>query len=161
MTAKLFNSTDEIIRGIKRDSGPDIRRAADRSEFPGGELVKMVTDGWTAEVVRGIEKAITRSFATDGLIRPVRTQHEIKRRFQICVDGFRMMRRDLDWAVPRIVDALPEYLRKTLDRDNWEPPPEGRQSWIEAGRERAAVLDGADMAPEATEIDGIETAGVG
>lgn len=134
----------------------DVRREAGHA---GGELAKMVTEGWAPRVVKGIEAAIAKSFAEDRLIiGPVTTQHEIRRRFQFCMDGFRMMRRDLGWAVPRIIDALPGYLRAKLDGGNWEPPPESRKSWIEEGNVRAAVLDGPDLAPEVPDVvGGIET----
>jgi len=122
----------------------------------------MVTEGWTGRVVSGVETAIRKSFATDALIRPVVTQDEIKRRFKICLDGFRMMRRDLGWAVPRIVDTLPAYLRAELDEPGgWTPPPEHRSSWFEEGKSRPAELDGPDLAPEVPDGEGIETEGLG
>jgi hypothetical protein len=127
-----------------------------------GELAKMVTEGWVPRVVKGIEDAIAKSFAEDRLIiGPVTTQHEIKRRFNFCIEGFKIMRRDLGWAVPRIVDALPGYLRAKLDGTGWNPPPEERQSWVKDGAERAAVIDGPDMAPEVPDVAGVEVEGIG
>lgn len=128
----------------------------------GGELAKLVTEGWVPRVVKGIERAIAKSFADDRLIiGPVTTQHEIKRRFNFCIEGFRIMRRDLGWAVPRILDALPGYLRARLDGTGWNPPPEERKSWIEEGRERVAIVDGPDMAPDVPTVDGVEVEGIG
>ena len=97
-----------------------------------GQLAKMVTDGWAARVTTGIQAAISASFKTDQVIRPVLTQDEIRRRFRICTEGFCIMRRDLDWAVPRIVDELPVYLRCKLDGMDWAPN-EDRGSWASDG----------------------------
>lgn len=110
-----------------------------RSEF-GGELAKMVTAGWIPRVVKGIEAAIARSFATDTVLRPVLTRDEAKRRFEICARGFVTMRRDLHWAVPRIIDELPRYLRANLDGDDWEPADHG--GWNAGAETKAMVATG-------------------
>lgn len=95
-------------------------KAYDAHEFR-GTLAKMVTEGWIGRVVNGIHAAIVKSYNTDAITRPVLTKSEIRHRFGICVEGFCIMRRDLQWAVPRIVDELPNYLRKKLDGEHWEP----------------------------------------
>lgn len=94
-----------------------------------GELVKMVTEGWTDRVMMGIQAAISASFKTDQVIRSVMTHNEVKARFEICTEGFCIMRKDLKWSVPRIIDELPVYLRCKLDRIDWTPDEE-RAAWI-------------------------------
>lgn len=117
-----------------------------------GQLAKMVTEGWTSRVTQGIQAAISASFKTDQVLRPVMTQNEIRARFKICTDGFCMMRRDLGWAVPRIIDELPVYLRCKLDRMDWTPE-EDRNAWL-AGPGKAMELDGEDMAPDLQDVSG-------
>lgn len=117
-----------------------------------GQLAKMVTEKWLGPVTIGIEAAISASFQTDQVIRPVLTKDEVRRRFKLCVEGFCIMRKDLGWAVPRIVDELPVYLRKKLDHMDWEPDTD-HKSWM--GEERVAMqLDGEDIAPETPELEG-------
>lgn len=120
-----------------------------------GDLAKLATEGWIPRLVKGIEAAIRYSFQTDMLIRPVITQDETKRRFDFCMKGIRMMRRDLGYAVPRIIDELPRYLRACLDggEGTWTPAPEERQSWVKEGDERVLTFDGEDIAPPVPEID--------
>ena len=117
-----------------------------------GQLAKMVTEGWTGRVTDGIQAAISASFQTDQVIRSVMTRNAIRRRFRICTEGFCIMRRDLGWAVPRIIDELPVYLRSKLDGMDWTPD-EGREAWL--GSERVAMeVDGGDEAPATPEILG-------
>lgn len=94
-----------------------------------GELSKMVTEGWTNRVIMGIQAAISASFKTDQVLRPVMTKSEVKARFEICTEGFCIMRKDLKWSVPKIIDELPAYLRCKLDRIDWTPD-EDRATWI-------------------------------
>lgn len=79
------------------------------------------------KLAAGIEHALEKSFTGDVVMRPVRTQHEIRRRFQICCEGIRIMRRDLKWSVSRIVDELPAFLRCQLDGGTWVP--DDRRAW--------------------------------
>ena len=127
-----------------------------RSDVPHGEfsgqLAQMVTEGWTGRVTTGIQAAISASFKTDQVIRPVLTQNETRRRFRICVSGFCIMRRDLGWAVPRIIEELPVYLRCQLDGMDWSPD-EDRDSWLSTDTE-PMKLDGADQAPEIGDVAG-------
>jgi hypothetical protein len=125
-------------------------------EFTKGELLKMATEGWTGRVTAGILAAISASYQTDQVIRPVNTRNETERRFRICVEGFAAMRRDLHWAIPRILDELPVYLRCRLDRMDWRPD-EDRSAWIGENPEPGELTeDGSDIGNPATEIQGTE-----
>lgn len=107
----------------------DVGREAPLEDFTQGELVKMVTQGWVGRVIAAITETIAASFESDQILRPVRTRDEIQRRFRICVEGFVLMRRELGWAVPRILDDLPVYLRHRLDGTPWDPDDE-RGAWL-------------------------------
>lgn len=122
----------------------------------GGELLKMVTQKWMGRTVTAMTEAIDLSFLTDDVIRPVHTQNEIERRFKICIKWFVIMRRDLKWAVPRILDALPLALRVELDGGRYDPD-EAHQAWLAAGEALELLPDGPDMAPVASPVDAIET----
>lgn len=88
-----------------------------------------------AKLVRGIERAVQRSFDSDlirdGAGRVVTTQDEIKRRVNLCVDMAKQLRHDAKWSVPRIADALTKMLRRRLDGLDFDPTTEGaRASWF-------------------------------
>ena len=83
-----------------------------------GEFAQLVNEGAVGRVVRGFERVIARSFQQD---KGTRTQAEVRRRFDICARIFRMLRGDLKWTVPRILDHLGEYLRAELDGLPWTP----------------------------------------
>ena len=106
----------------------DIAREAPLEEFTKGQLVRMVTEGWVGRVTAAIAETIRTSFAEDQVLRPVLTRDEVRRRFRLCVEGFTTMRRDLGWAVPRILDNLPTYLRHRLDGTPWDP--DGGERWV-------------------------------
>lgn len=130
-------------------------------EFTSGELVKMVTEGWVPKVIIGFEDAIRYSFNTDGLIVPIKTRNEIERRFKILIKWFIILRRDLHWSVPRIIDECPRILRTELDGGTYEPD-EYRDAWQGRGEAPEELEpDGDDMAgdvpdvPDAIEVEGI------
>lgn len=111
-----FDTTD-ATRLLEAETGarsvePEIRAS--------GQLAKLVTDGWIPRVVSGFQKTIANSFVTDQVIRPVVTRDEIRRRFKLCTEGFLIMRRDFNYAVPHILDELPNYLRCRLDGVQWD-----------------------------------------
>jgi hypothetical protein len=99
--------------------------------FTRGDLKELVEDKWIGKVTIGILDAIAASFQTDNVIRPVQTRDEISRRFKICIKWFNVLRRDLHWSVPRILDGLPEALRSELDGTPFQPT-EDRQGWVGA-----------------------------
>jgi hypothetical protein len=101
----------------------------DLHEFTRGDLVKMVEPKWIRRVVVGITAAIETSFREDLVLRPVTTRDEVKRRFRFCVEGFVTMRREFRWAVPRILDEIPAYLRHRLDGTEWSFV-EGPGRWV-------------------------------
>ncbi len=90
-----------------------------------GAFLDLVERGLLERVVQGIERAVTRSFETDGARV---TGAEIRRRFGICERLFRRLRGDLGWGLHRVLDHLPHYLRCELDGQAWEP--DRRTLWM-------------------------------
>jgi hypothetical protein len=90
-----------------------------------GAFLDLVERGQLERAVLGIERAVTRSFETDGARM---TDAEVRRRFGICERLFRQLRGDLDWGLVRVLDHLPHYLRCELDGRAWEP--DGRTLWM-------------------------------
>lgn len=127
------------------------------AKFTRGTLAKMVTEGWLGRVTHGIEGAIQRSFAEDEVLRPVTTRNEVQRRFRLCIEGFCLMRRDLHWAVPRILDEMPRYLRCKLDGAPWAPDEE-RKSWI--ADEEMVVRIGDPDPDEAPDVPDLSSVGI-
>ena len=124
-------------------------------EWAKGTLAQMATEGWTGRVVVAIEHAIRTSFESDQVIRPVMTRNEIDRRFRICVKGFAIMRRDLGWAIPRILDEIPRFLRCELDGMTWRPD-EDHAGWLAQDGERMTT-EGEDMSPaSASPLAGVD-----
>ena len=76
-------------------------------------------------VTLAIESAIAASFALDG---GTMTDAEVKRRFNMCQNIFKVLRGDMQWGIERIIDHLPQYLRAELSGASWEP--DKRQCWI-------------------------------
>lgn len=122
------------------------------ARFTKGELVKLATEEWHGRAVVAITEAIDRSFENDQVIRPVRTQAEIERRFEICIRWFVELRRELHWSIPRILDALPTALRSALDGIPFDPDEE-RAAWHgESGPD--LEVDGEDMVGEVPDVVG-------
>lgn len=104
-------------------------------------FASLVTEDKVGKVALGIEAAVAQSFIDD--MQPGRviivhggnriTQAEIKRRGEMCIKIFRMLRGDLKWTIERILDHLPQYLRKELDGLTWEPEAR-RASWYGPAR---------------------------
>lgn len=126
-------------------------------EFADGELVKLVTEKWIGRVIEGFRAAILYSFQSDLLIQPVMTRSEIERRFTILINWFIVLRRDLHWSVPRILDELPTIIRKELDGEDYIPDEE-RSAWHGRGRAPDEMEpDGDDMSdPTDEDIVGID-----
>lgn len=72
-----------------------------------------------------LEKIVGDSFDRDGT--KVLTRSAVKERFEIVVEGFKVMIGDLKWSRPRAFDHLPAYLHAKLNGAAWEPPK--RSSW--------------------------------
>jgi len=82
-------------------------------------------------VLNGMRKAITLSFKHDlernesAAARVSATNPsklEVKRRSDICIKWFRILKGDLHWSLDKAVDFLPVALRNELDGRLWEPP---------------------------------------
>lgn len=84
-----------------------------------------------AQVYAAIEKAVTESFDRDQgalIVMPGRvTQAEVKRRANICLDIFKVLRGDMKWSWQRAIDHVPQYLRLQLEGQAWEPS--ARAAW--------------------------------
>lgn len=111
----------------------------DLASFSKGELARLATTEWLGTVTRSMTETIERSFAEDLVLRPVKTRNEVKRRFKICMMWFVRLRRDLNWSIPRILDALPRALRHELDGTPFDPEAESKRiGW--AGNEPPSPL---------------------
>jgi len=101
----------------------------------------LLNEGQAAEVSIRFEQIIMESFATDAgreaiakgaQGRAVVTTAEVKRRFNILADWFKVFRGDMGWSLKRCLDELPRALRAKLDgeiyvpdkRASWAPQPE-------------------------------------
>ncbi len=103
--------------------------------------------GQAAEVTQKFEAMIMESFATDAARKAIAsgvqgearvTGAELKRRFNVLADWFKVMRGDMGWSMSRTFDELPRALRSQLDgeiyvpdarRNMWAPQPtEGDQA---------------------------------
>lgn len=90
------------------------------------------------KVQLAIENAVAKSFQTERrraiIISPHKpTQTETKRRANICVRIFRVLKGDLDWSWMRACDHLDIFLRKELDGVDWEPDTK-RNGWMPASQ---------------------------
>lgn len=81
-------------------------------------LVGIVDEGKLPDVVTAIEASVLLSFTQD---KSRATGSEVKRRIEICIALVKTLRGDLKWAVARIVDYLPTYLRCELDGISYSP----------------------------------------
>jgi hypothetical protein len=90
-----------------------------------GFFADLLAQDQIGHVVLGIENAVAQSFLQDRA-RP--TGDEIRRRFGLCARLVKQLRGDLGWAIPRVIDHLPGYLRCELDGTPWTP--ETRTVWI-------------------------------
>jgi hypothetical protein len=89
-----------------------------------GFFLDLLAQDQIGPVVLGIENAVAQSFVED---RGRPTGDEIRRRFNLCARIVKQLRGDLSWAIPRVVDHLPRYLRCELDGILWTP--ETRSVW--------------------------------
>jgi hypothetical protein len=92
-----------------------------------GAWTKLLSEDQVAQAVRAFERAVAGSFKTDGVLRLVKTEAEMRRRVEICARIFEQLRADANWSLPRIFDALPHFLRCELDEKPWSPSD--RDSW--------------------------------
>lgn len=103
-----------------------------------GVFLDLVTSAQMPTVLAGVERAVLRSFNEDqqpgriilvtGARNRAPTRAEQKRRAEICVKIFKVLRGDLSWGVERILDSLPKFLRCELDGRSWEPEAR-RATW--------------------------------
>jgi hypothetical protein len=85
-----------------------------------GELASLVSNPFSLATLNdGITRAVAQSFREDKF-RP--TMSEIRRRFNMCVDIFKMLHaKPFEWSVIRIVDEMGHGLRHKLDGIPWDP----------------------------------------
>lgn len=92
-----------------------------------GEFLNLLQDGQIGKVQEGLIVIVKKSFKED---KSRETQDEVRRRFRICLDGFKMLRGDAKykWGVERIMKELPRLLRCRLDGASYEP--DNRSIWM-------------------------------
>jgi hypothetical protein len=83
-----------------------------------GMFADLVAEEQIGRVVLGIEGAVGASFLED---RSRLTGDEIRRRFDVCARIIKTLRGELGWALARVLDHLPRYLRCELDGIPWSP----------------------------------------
>lgn len=101
-------------------------------------FLDLVAKDQIPKVVRGLERAVEKSFADDqqpgriilvtGVAKKAPSQAEMKRRGELCLKIFMALRGDLSWGIDRILDQLPRFLRLELDGTPWEPEAR-RATW--------------------------------
>lgn len=80
--------------------------------------------------IKAVVNSITDAVAVSYVSHPMRkqTDREDRRRTQICLRLFRLMRGDVRWPVRRCVDTMAEALQVELSGKKWTPDP--RSSWF-------------------------------
>lgn len=76
-------------------------------------------------ITQAIEDAIRRSFILYPMRNP--TKAEVKRRFNLCFEAYRVMRNDMGWSTARTIDHFDRVLESALtgkelvmsDRSSW------------------------------------------
>lgn len=98
------------------------------------QLIKCLDPKWYGNVMRSIGTAVTRSFQEDLkaqqnalIITPngsttAFSKLEAARRIEICMGGALIMRKDLGFSCPQIIDHIHGYLRSILDKGEWVEP---------------------------------------
>lgn len=86
-----------------------------------------------------IDRAVTLSFVED---RSRSTDDEVKRRTNICIEHFKIMRNDMKWSIAKICDLLEQSLRAELDAKN---PADfinamAKRGWVRVERQTEAGL---------------------
>lgn len=93
------------------------------------ELIKLVANDPIAlgKLTSGIANVVAKSYKEDKF-RP--TDAETKRRFNLCIDVFTMLRKDkaFQWSIERIIAEMPKALRHKLDGTPWDPS-KARATW--------------------------------
>ena len=101
-----------------------------------GEFAGLIEDKSVGRVALAVERIVGQSFERRtgaGLVLPeTRTMSEYRRRTEIALRWFRVLRGDLKWSLERILDALPGALRTELDGGHWTP--EDRPGWFAPSR---------------------------
>ena len=97
-------------------------QGVDHDQF--SPMVRSVADLQLLHVKLG--ETIQESFMHDAIRHPGRqvvgTRAEVKRRTEICLKWFRVMRGDMGYSTERALDFLGLALRTELDGGKWEPP---------------------------------------
>ena len=92
----------------------------------GGAFKGLIEQGEVGRVTLAIENAIIASMIAD---RAPTTEAEVKRRFNLCADIFKVLRGDMKWSIARAIDKIPEYLRCELDGVHYDPK-DARAVWL-------------------------------
>jgi hypothetical protein len=100
------------LQGVNHESFTPLVRSTSDLKLLQAKLSEVIQDSFVQDAVR-----------SKG--RVVGTQAEVKRRTEICLKWFRVMRGDLGYSTERALDFLSLALRKELDGESWEPPAQG------------------------------------
>jgi hypothetical protein len=101
-------------------------------------LLDLVRDpAQLGRVVRAMTNIVAASFAED---RSRVTRAEERRRCDLCISLFRVMRAECGYSETRALDELPIALRSRLDGGTWEPSK--RSAWtVDAPSERGEAVE--------------------
>jgi|SRR3972149_4591901 len=108
-------------------------------ELPFADLVNNQDD--LALVARHMQGTIWNSFNIDSIVtlNPIRpTESETKRRAQMYIKWFGILRRDCQYSLEKTLDMLPHALRCEIDGTPYEPRP-AEESWGVSGKGRPMV----------------------
>lgn len=93
-----------------------------------GQYAQLCNTTDIGKVTKAFLGAIELSFVTNPMPSGEVPRTEISRRFRVCDKIFTMLRADLHWSVPKIIDLLPTYLKCELDGVPYNPETVG-SSW--------------------------------
>jgi hypothetical protein len=118
-----------------------------------GHYVHLCSSEDLGKVTKAFEEAIALSFTTNPMREPTAT--EVRRRFGLCDKIFTVLRADLKWSLPKIIDALPTYLKCELDGVPYDPEQIG-SSWSPAAVDAAHDVPRTPQVPLLTPQNGTE-----
>lgn len=111
-----------------------------------GQYAQLCTSNDVGKVTNAFLSAIELSFVTNPMPSGVVSQNEVAHRFKLCDRIFMMLRGDLKWSIPKIVDILPTYLKCELDGVPYNPESVG-SSWSPTAVENAHDVPRAPSVP--------------
>ena len=111
--------------------------------IPSGLVDLMATPARAKETTLRFARIVLKSFIEDDerrgrVVEP--TVAETKRRMAICLRWFRILREEIGWSTPRVLDTLQAPLRAELDGMPWAPNEDSKVStWAVPDSEKVMV----------------------